>query len=75
MNTFLTTFLSLCIATFVLAGCKAPTTTDLIQPDAAYEIDTWGSNSEVYEFTTTTGRKCVVFILDNLKSTSLECTQ
>jgi len=48
---------------------------ELINPSASYELDTWGSNSEVYEFTPKTNPNytCVVFILDNLKSTSMEC--
>lgn len=58
-----------------MGGCKAPTTSDLKTPDAVYEIDTWGTNSEVYEFHTLTGRHCVVFMLDNLKAMDMECTQ
>ena len=58
-----------------MGGCKAPTTSDLKAPDAAYELDTWGTNSEVYEFTTKRGQHCVVFMLDNLISMDMECTQ
>lgn len=44
------------LSVVTLAGCSdglftTPSTGDLINPDHAYEIDTWGSNSEVYEFT------------------------
>lgn len=48
---------------------------ELRNPDASYELDTWGANSEVYEFTpkTSPDTVCVVYILDNLKSVSMEC--
>lgn len=54
---------------------KAPTTGKLIQPVHEYEIDTWGTNSEIYEFTprSNTTHTCVVFILDSGSSTSMQC--
>jgi hypothetical protein len=47
----------------------------LAQPDHEYELDTWGTNSEVYEFTprSSTKHTCVVYILDNMKATSMQC--
>lgn len=47
----------------------------LQKPDANYELDTYGANSEVYEFTPVTApeKTCVVFMLDNLKSMSMQC--
>jgi hypothetical protein len=47
----------------------------LAQPDHEYELDTWGSNSEIYEFTPrgNTDYTCTVYILDNLKATSMQC--
>ena len=60
---------------FFSGPLSAPTTGKLIQPTHEYEIDTWGSNSEIYEFTpcSNTGKSCVVFILDSGKSTSMQC--
>jgi len=48
---------------------------DLANPDHYYEIDTWGSNSEVYEITprSNQNKRCVIFILDDLNGTSMEC--
>lgn len=47
----------------------------LQKPDANYELDTYGANSEVYEFTPRTApeKTCIVFMLDNLKSMSMQC--
>jgi len=47
----------------------------LIQPDFEYEIDTWGSNSEIYEFTPKSNPNytCVMFALDNLNAMGLQC--
>ena len=47
----------------------------LVQPDAEYEIDTWGSNSEVYEFTPKTAKNktCIVFMLDNGSAMGMQC--
>lgn len=47
----------------------------LMQPDAEYELDTWGNNSELYEFTPKSNSNitCIVFILDNGTSTSMQC--
>jgi hypothetical protein len=63
-----------------LAGCAdgfwdTPTTNDLMSPDANYEIDTWGANSEIYEFTPTTAKHmtCVMFMLDSGEAMGLDC--
>ena len=48
---------------------------DLVQPTHEYEIDTWGSNSEVYEFVTRTEPKqaCVFVMLDSGIAMGLQC--
>lgn len=60
-----------------VTGCNlsAPTFSHLETPDAAYEVDTWGSNSEVYEFTpqTAKGKTCVMLMLDSGRAMGLEC--
>lgn len=63
-----------------LTGCSdgvftTHTTNDLETPDHNYEIDTWGSNSEVYEFTPKShiGKSCVFLMLDNGKAMGLQC--
>jgi len=65
---------------FLLIGCRdgamtTPTTNPLVTPDYAYEIDTWGANSEIYEFTPKShkGKTCVLFALDNLAAVGLQC--
>lgn len=47
----------------------------LQSPDYSYEIDTFMENSEIYEFTprSNKNKSCVIFILDNLKSASMQC--
>lgn len=64
----------------VLSGCDngvftTATTNALEKPDYNYEIDTWGSNSEVYEFTpkSNTGKSCVMFMLDSGAAMGLQC--
>ena len=68
------------ISLLLLTACddgpiQTPTVWDLVGPDHAYEIDTWGKNSEIYEITpkSHTGKTCIIFILDNLRSTSMQC--
>jgi len=60
-----------------LTWCSTPNLTNmsLVKPLSAYELDTWGSNSEVYEFTPKNAPNtlCIVYILDNLNSTSMQC--
>ena len=53
----------------------APTTGKLIPPTHEYEIDTWGSNSEVYEFTprSNPNMTCVVFLNDAITAVSMQC--
>lgn len=52
-----------------------PSTADLLQPDTHYELDTWGSNSEVYEFTPkgNDGMTCIMFMLDSKNAMGLQC--
>jgi len=47
----------------------------LIEPDHEYEIDTWGANSEIYEFTprANKGYSCVFVMLDSGGDMSLQC--
>lgn len=57
-------------------GCCSPANAaKLTNPDHEYEIDTWGSNSEVYEFTpkSNPNMSCVFVILDNVKAMGLQC--
>ena len=68
------------ITALFISGCEngsftTPTTNDLVTPDHNYEIDTWGANSEVYEFTpkSNTAKTCVYVMLDSGKATSMEC--
>jgi hypothetical protein len=63
-----------------LTGCgdgfiTTATTNDLMQPDHNYEIDTWGSNSEVYEFTPKSAKtkSCVFVMLDSGRAMSMFC--
>lgn len=60
------------------SGCDGTVDTNsypLVQPDAEYEIDTWGSNSEVYEFTPKTlpNKTCIMVMLDSGKAMGLQC--
>ena len=60
------------------SGCDGVTDTnsyELAQPTAEYEIDTWGSNSEVYEFTpkTNPNMTCVMVMLDSGNDMGLLC--
>lgn len=61
-----------------LIGCDGipqPNSFPLVQTAAEYEIDTWGFNSEVYEFTPKTNEKytCVMLMLDSGNSMGLQC--
>ena len=61
-----------------MSGCDGVTDTnsyELAQPTAEYEIDTWGSNSEVYEFTpkTNPNMTCVMVMLDSGNDMGLQC--
>ena len=73
-------FIYIAFIMLFITGCgdgfiTTTTTNELKTPDANYELDTWGSNSEVYEFTpqTAPNKTCIVFMLDNLKSMSMQC--
>lgn len=64
----------------LLSGCSdgiftTPTTGELVDPDYFYEIDTWGSNSEIYEFTpkSNKSKSCVMFMLDSGRAMGLQC--
>lgn len=64
----------------LLIGCgdgaiTSPSTNALVDPDHAYEIDTWGSNSEIYEFTPRSNKNmtCIVFMPDSLSSSAMQC--
>jgi|GEM_PF-2783685 len=48
---------------------------ELRKTDAGYEIDTWGANSEVYEFTPKTApwKTCVVYLTDNIRAAAMQC--
>jgi len=67
------------IALFSLTACDSTTVdmqnNSLVEPDHEYEIDTWGSNSEVYEFTprSNTQKVCVMLMLDSGRDLSLQC--
>jgi hypothetical protein len=64
------------IAILGLSGCDgAPSTSELVTANHEYEIDTWGSNSEVYEFTpkSNSSMSCVMLMLDNGKALGLQC--
>lgn len=68
-------FAILAAAAFGLAACDAPSLTDLVDPDHAYEIDTWAENSEVYEFTpkSNPNKTCIMVMLDNGNDMGLQC--
>ncbi len=72
--------LILALSVTILAGCSdglltTVTTNNLMQPDHNYEIDTWGSNSEIYEFTpkSNTQKTCVFVMLDSGVAMGLQC--
>lgn len=70
--------LLLAMALFALAGCDGTIDANsfgLVQPTAEYELDTWGSNSEVYEFTPVGAPNtlCVMLMLDSGKAVGLQC--
>ena len=68
----------LLVIAVALTGCDGvvdPNTYPLMQPSAEYELDTWGSNSEVYEFTPKTApdHTCVVFLTDSSLRPAMQC--
>ena len=72
------TLLLLLVAVLFLSGCDGKLDVNsypLQQPDTEYELDTWGENSEVYEFTPKRRQDltCIVYILDNMKAMDMEC--
>jgi len=60
---------------FFSGPTSAPTTGKLVKPVHEYEMDTWGFNSEVYEFTprSNTNYTCVMFMLDSGAAMGLQC--
>ena len=60
---------------FFTSSVNAPSTGKLQQPTSEYELDTWGSNSEVYEFTPQTNKSmtCVVFMNDAITAITMQC--
>lgn len=75
---FKTTILALIV--LVVAACDisplgAPSTNDLMKPAHAYEIDSWGANSEIYEFIPKSNPNvvCIMFMLDSGKAMGLDC--
>ena len=65
------------VGALLLTSCKvqALSSVPLQEPAYAYEIDTWGRNSEVYEFTPKSDptKSCVMLMLDNGKAMGLQC--
>ena len=68
------------ICLLLLVACadgplSSPSTGDLVKPDHEYEIDTWGENSEIYEFTPKSNphKTCVMFMLDSGVAMGLQC--
>jgi hypothetical protein len=64
----------------VLTSCSdgvvtAFSTGELVTPDHSYEIDTWGTNSEIYEFTPKNDptATCVFVMLDSGNDMGLHC--
>jgi len=63
--------LLLLLSILILSGCDGtidPSSTDLFQPDFYYEIDGWGTNPDVYEFTpkSNTNYSCII-VIENVK--------
>ena len=56
-------------------GLTTTSANDLMQPDFNYEIDTRGTNSEIYEFTPKSNKKktCVFVTLYNGEAMGLQC--
>lgn len=46
-----------------------------LDADFAYEVDTWGTNDEVYEFTPVHDKSkfCIVYIIDSNQSLNMQC--
>lgn len=74
----LTTLLVSALALLALSGCDGTTDLNsfpLQEPAFEYEIDTWGFNSEVYEFNpmSAPNKACVMLMLDGGNSVALQC--
>lgn len=70
---------TLIFLTIPILGCDAINpdiqNNPLMEPAFEYEIDTWGSNSEVYEFTPRSNKNytCVFVMLDSGNDMGLQC--
>ena len=66
------------VLVLVLSGCDGSIDTTgykLIEPDFEYELDTWGSNSEIYEITPKSNKNytCIMLMLDSGRAMGLQC--
>jgi len=67
------------LSALLVSGCDAIVpdvqNNPLVEPDFEYEIDTWGYNSEVYEFTPRANKNytCVFVMLDDGSDMGLQC--
>ena len=69
---------AVCFIGLISTGCDGVADLSgfgLQQPDYEYEIDTWGSNSEVYEITPKSNPNytCVFLMLDSGAAMGLQC--
>lgn len=79
-KSLITSWVALFFVGLTMAACDdgvftTPTTNELMTPTHNYEIDTWGANSEIYEFTPKShdGKVCVMLMLDNGNAMGLQC--
>jgi len=65
----------LILSVLILTGCLEETSFSLQKADYEYELDTWGKNSEIYEFTpkSNTDYSCVMFMLDSASDMAMDC--
>lgn len=70
LNKFAIIVLLLCFNPLATAGNDAPD-----QKPFYYELDTWGRNSDVYEFTPVNApwKLCVVFLTDSDLRPAMQC--
>ncbi len=72
---FLTALIVLALSSCSDGAISAFSTGDLMSPNHSYEIDTWGANSEIYEFTpkSNANKTCVFVMLDDGAAMGLQC--
>ena len=64
---------------FILSACDGLNpniqNNPLMQPVHEYEVDTWGTNSEIYEFTpkSNANMTCIFLMLDSGRAMGLQC--